>query len=135
MSVIGHGAKDRLFCFITVKQFLPSTCSCSRLGPMPSLVTAYFCLDAFGPRALRTTVSDRLPSMLFCLVVQIGTFTLFQETYRRPTFKQVHISGPKSDFEHRLLTQDRAMRAGIDDVGIGTLFGLYDYRSARCLLC
>lgn len=59
---------------------------------------------------------------------RIGTFTLFQETYHRPTFKQMHISGPKSDFEHRLLTQDRAMRAGIDDVGIGTLFGLYDYR-------
>ena len=132
MSVIGHGAKDILFCFITVKQFLPSTCSCSRLGrkhnPLPSLVTAYFCLDAFGPRALRTMVSDSLYSMLFCLVLQIGTFTLFQETYHRPTFKQMHISGPKSDFEHRLLTQDRAMRAGIDDVGIGTLFGLYDYR-------
>lgn len=59
---------------------------------------------------------------------KVGTFTLFQETYHRPTFKQMHVSGPKSDFDHRLLTQDRAMRGGIDDVGIGTLFGLYDYR-------
>lgn len=58
----------------------------------------------------------------------VGTFTLFQETYHRPTFKTMHISGPKSDFDHRLLTQDRAFRGGIDDVGIGTLFGLYDYR-------
>lgn len=58
----------------------------------------------------------------------VGTFTLFQETYHRPTFKKMHISGPKSDFDHRLLTQDRAFRGGIDDVGIGTLFGLYDYR-------
>lgn len=40
----------------------------------------------------------------------------------------MHISGPKSDYNHRLLTQDRAMRGGLDDVGIGTLFGLYDYR-------
>lgn len=36
---------------------------------------------------------------------QVGTFTLFQETYHRPTFKKMHVSGPKSDFEHRLLTQ------------------------------
>ena len=58
----------------------------------------------------------------------VGTFTLFQETYHRPTFAKMHVSGPKSDYEHRLLSQDRAMRAGLDDVGIGTLFGLYDYR-------
>jgi len=60
--------------------------------------------------------------------VQIGTFTLFQETYHRDTFRKMHVSGPKSDYNHRLLTQDRAMRAGLDDVGIGTLFGLFDYR-------
>lgn len=36
---------------------------------------------------------------------QVGTFTLFQETYHRPTFKQMHISGPKSDYDHRLLSQ------------------------------
>lgn len=59
---------------------------------------------------------------------KVGTFTLFQETYHRPTFKKMHVSGPKSDYDHRLLTQDRAMRAGLDDVGIGTLFGLFDYR-------
>jgi 2-iminoacetate synthase len=40
----------------------------------------------------------------------------------------MHVSGPKSDYNHRLLTQDRAFRGGIDDVGIGTLFGLYDYK-------
>jgi 2-iminoacetate synthase ThiH len=54
----------------------------------------------------------------------VGTFTLFQETYHRPTFKQMHVSGPKSDYDHRLLSQDRAMIGGIDDVGIGALFGL-----------
>lgn len=59
---------------------------------------------------------------------KIGTFTLFQETYNRGAFKAMHVSGPKSDYDHRLLTQDRAMRAGLDDVGIGALFGLFDYR-------
>lgn len=53
---------------------------------------------------------------------------MFQETYHRPTFQQMHLSGPKSHYNNRLLTQDRAMRAGLDDVGIGTLFGLYDYK-------
>lgn len=59
---------------------------------------------------------------------KIGTYTLFQETYHRPTFKYMHISGPKSDYDNRVLTFDRAMRAGLDDVGIGVLYGLYDYK-------
>ncbi|PSC67160.1 [e] hydrogenase H-cluster radical SAM maturase [Micractinium conductrix] len=58
----------------------------------------------------------------------IGTYTLFQETYHRPTFKHMHIAGPKSDYDNRVQTHDRAMRAGLDDVGLGTLFGLYDYK-------
>lgn len=40
-----------------------------------------------------------------CVHVQVGTFTLFQETYHRETFKKMHVSGPKSDYDHRLLTQ------------------------------
>ncbi|EFN57653.1 hypothetical protein CHLNCDRAFT_30311 [Chlorella variabilis] len=59
---------------------------------------------------------------------KIGTYTLFQETYHRPTFKHMHIAGPKSDYDNRVMTHDRAMRAGLDDVGLGTLFGLYDYK-------
>lgn len=164
------------------------------------------------------TCNSPLPHRPNChTCAQIGTFTLFQETYHRETFRQMHVSGPKSDYSHRLLTQvggsscfpcrlamaclrsccavrpvglaeaeflrhssdksprpkpasprglytywlwrarvracppsapvsplaalkiplhlayplfvkDRAMRAGLDDVGIGTLFGLYDYR-------
>jgi 2-iminoacetate synthase ThiH len=58
----------------------------------------------------------------------IGTYTLFQETYHRATFKQMHPYGPKSDYDHRLLTMDRAQLGGLDDVGIGALFGLADYR-------
>ncbi|CEM24055.1 unnamed protein product [Vitrella brassicaformis CCMP3155] len=58
----------------------------------------------------------------------VGTYTLFQETYHKPTFHTMHPWGPKSHYENRVLTHDRAMRGGLDDVGIGVLFGLYDYR-------
>jgi 2-iminoacetate synthase len=59
---------------------------------------------------------------------KIGTFQLFQETYHLPTYKVMHRSGPKTDYRYRLYGMHRAMEAGIDDVGIGVLFGLYDYR-------
>ncbi|NMA95112.1 MAG: [FeFe] hydrogenase H-cluster radical SAM maturase HydG [Clostridiales bacterium] len=58
--------------------------------------------------------------------IGIGTYILFQETYHRPTYEDVHISGPKSDYDYHLTAFDRAMEAGIDDVGGGALFGLYD---------
>ncbi len=58
----------------------------------------------------------------------IGTYQLFQETYHRGTYTKVHLSGPKKDFDWRLSAMDRAMEAGIDDVGIGPLLGLYDWR-------
>lgn len=56
----------------------------------------------------------------------IGTYILFQETYHKPTYEKMHISGPKSDYEYHLTAFDRAMEAGIDDVGGGALFGLAD---------
>mmetsp|Transcript_16435 Transcript_16435/g.33157 ORF Transcript_16435/g.33157 Transcript_16435/m.33157 type:complete len:542 (-) Transcript_16435:145-1770(-) len=59
---------------------------------------------------------------------QVGTYTIFQETYHPEAFKRYHPYGPKSDYEHRLQTMDRAQIAGVDDVGIGALFGLHDYR-------
>jgi 2-iminoacetate synthase len=58
----------------------------------------------------------------------IGTYQIFQETYHEQTYAAVHPSGPKADFEKRLLATDDAMEAGIDDVGIGALLGLYDYK-------
>lgn len=57
----------------------------------------------------------------------IGTYQLFQETYHRPTYEKVH-RGPKADYERQLFAHDRAFAAGIDDVGLGVLFGLYDYK-------
>ncbi len=59
---------------------------------------------------------------------KIGTYQLFQETYHYPTYKKMHLSGPKSDYNYHLTAMDRALQAGIDDVGVGILFGLHDYR-------
>ncbi len=58
----------------------------------------------------------------------IGTYQVFQETYHRETYARVHVAGAKSNYDWRATAMDRAMQAGIDDVGIGVLFGLYDWR-------
>jgi len=58
----------------------------------------------------------------------IGTYQIFQESYHPETYAKVHLGGKKRDFAHRLTALDRAMEAGIDDLGIGALFGLYDWR-------
>lgn len=59
---------------------------------------------------------------------EIGTYQLFQETYNPKIYQQVHVAGKKADYDWRLTAIDRAMEAGIDDVGIGALFGLADWR-------
>jgi len=58
----------------------------------------------------------------------IGTYQIFQETYHEETYRKLHVAGTKSDFNNRLDAVDNAFKAGIDDVGIGPLLGLYDYR-------
>jgi len=58
----------------------------------------------------------------------IGTYQLFQETYHRETYRAVHVGGKKRDYDWRVTAMHRAMEAGIDDVGIGVLFGLADWR-------
>jgi 2-iminoacetate synthase len=58
----------------------------------------------------------------------IGTYQIFQETYDPEAYKWYHLGGRKSDYEWRLTSLDRAQEAGIDDVGVGALFGLYDWR-------
>ncbi|MCO5264925.1 MAG: [FeFe] hydrogenase H-cluster radical SAM maturase HydG [Lentimicrobium sp.] len=58
----------------------------------------------------------------------IGTYQIFQETYHPEAYKNYHLGGKKRDFDYRLTSLDRAQEAGIDDVGIGALFGLYDWR-------
>lgn len=58
----------------------------------------------------------------------IGTYQIFQETYHPEIYKTYHLGGKKRDFNYRLTSLDRAQEAGLDDVGIGALFGLYDWR-------
>ncbi len=69
-------------------------------------------LDVEGFKILRTA--------------DIGTFQCFQETYHQKTYESVHLSGKKKDFLWRLYAHHRAIEAGIEDVGIGVLLGLYD---------
>ncbi|HSK11326.1 MAG TPA: [FeFe] hydrogenase H-cluster radical SAM maturase HydG [Vicinamibacterales bacterium] len=59
---------------------------------------------------------------------KIGTYQLFQETYHRETYGRVHLGGRKRNYDWRVTAMDRAMQAGINDVGIGVLFGLFDWR-------
>lgn len=59
---------------------------------------------------------------------KIGTYQIFQETYHRETYSRMHIGGKKKNYDYRVTAPHRAMEAGIDDVGIGVLFGLFDYR-------
>ena len=58
----------------------------------------------------------------------IGTYILFQETYNKANYEALHPTGPKSDYAWHTEAMDRAMQGGIDDVGIGVLFGLETYR-------
>ncbi|HPM92075.1 MAG TPA: [FeFe] hydrogenase H-cluster radical SAM maturase HydG, partial [Bacteroidales bacterium] len=58
----------------------------------------------------------------------VGTYQIFQETYHPETYKKYHTGGFKRDYENRLTSLDRAQEAGLDDVGIGVLFGLYEWR-------
>lgn len=57
----------------------------------------------------------------------IGTYQLFQETYHRATYERLHKGGPKADYERQVTAHLRAFEAGLDDFGLGVLFGLYDW--------
>ena len=58
----------------------------------------------------------------------IGTYILFQETYHKENYEKLHPTGPKHDYAYHTEAMDRAMDGGIDDVGLGVLFGLNNYR-------
>ncbi len=67
---------------------------------------------------------------------EIGTYILFQETYHKESYEKLHPTGPKHDYKYHTEAMDRAMEGGIDDVGIGVLFGLelYPYEFAALLM-
>ena len=62
----------------------------------------------------------------------IGTYILFQETYKKESYLQLHPTGPKHDYDYHTEAMDRAMEGGIDDVGLGVLYGLEMYRYEFC---
>ncbi len=64
----------------------------------------------------------------------IGTYILFQETYHKESYEKLHPAGPKHDYAYHTEAMDRAMEGGIDDVGLGVLFGLELYRYEYCAL-
>ena len=66
----------------------------------------------------------------------IGTYILFQETYHKQSYLKLHPTGPKHDYDYHTEAMDRAMEGGIDDVGLGVLFGLemYKYEFAGLLM-
>ena len=66
----------------------------------------------------------------------IGTYILFQETYHKESYEKLHPTGPKHDYDYHTEAMDRAMEGGIDDVGLGVLFGLelYKYEFAGLLM-
>lgn len=69
-----------------------------------------------------------IPEFKLLKEANIGTYQLFQETYHHETYKNVHTGGKKKDYDFRVTALHRAMEAGIDDVGIGVLFGLFNFR-------
>ena len=58
----------------------------------------------------------------------IGTYILFQETYHKESYEKLHPTGPKHNYAYHTEAMDRVMQGGIDDVGLGVLFGLENYR-------
>ena len=64
----------------------------------------------------------------------IGTYILFQETYNKESYEKLHPTGPKHNYAYHTEAMDRAMSAGIDDVGLGVLFGLEGYEYEFCAL-
>lgn len=93
--------------------------------------TVYSVKDSKGSQIRRINVEIQpLSEEEFHILkdIKIGTYTVFQETYHRETYKQMHPKGKKSNYDWRIQVMDRALTNGMHDVGIGTLFGLYDYK-------
>jgi len=98
---------------------------------LKSIETIYDCKDSKNNSIQRINVEiEPLENEEFQIIknIPIGTYTVFQETYHKQTYEKVHLSGKKSDYNFRLEVMHRALSNGLNDVGIGALFGLFDYR-------
>lgn len=106
----------------------PKSCALSYLGE--SIATVYSVTRARNAiRRVNVNVAPMSTTDFRTLKsFGIGTYQCFQETYHRETYARVHPSGAKRNYDWRATAMDRALEAGIDDVGVGVLFGLYDAR-------
>jgi 2-iminoacetate synthase len=98
---------------------------------MQSIETVYSVRNVKGSSIRRINIEiEPLSDEEFRIIkdVPIGTYTVFQETYQRETYKKSHLAGKKMDYDWRLEVMHRGLANGMEDVGIGALFGLYDYR-------
>jgi len=98
---------------------------------METIETAYSVKTEHGGEIRRINVEIaplEVDEYMLLKTTGIGTAVLFQETYHHETYKIMHPSGPKKDYANRLTAMHRAQEGGINDVGIGALFGLYDYK-------
>jgi 2-iminoacetate synthase len=98
---------------------------------MEAIETAYSVKTEHGGEIRRINVEIaplEVDEYMLLKTTGIGTAVLFQETYHHETYKIMHPSGPKKDYANRLTAMHRAQEGGINDVGIGALFGLYDYK-------
>ena len=98
---------------------------------LKSIEIIYDCKDSKNNSIQRINVEiEPLENEEFQIIknIPIGTYTVFQETYHKQTYEKVHLSGKKSDYNFRLEVMHRALSNGLNDVGIGALFGLFDYR-------
>ena len=109
-------------------------------GEDPVRNTMDYYLECIGPSTVSTTEMERSAGSISILQQQlsiitdcskeagIGTYILFQETYHKESYLSLHPTGPKHDYNYHTEAMDRAMQGGIDDVGLGVLFGLDKYR-------
>ena len=99
---------------------------------MEAIETAYAVKTSDGKGEIRRINVEiaplSIPDFRRLKTAGIGTYVLFQETYHRETYARMHPPGPKADFDWRLSAMDRALEAGLNDVGIGALLGLHDFR-------
>lgn len=94
--------------------------------------TIYSVVNSKGSRIRRVNVNIAATTVenYRCLArAEIGTYNLFQETYHRPTYETAHPYGTlKGDYERQLFAMNRAIEGGLQDLGLGVLYGLYDWR-------
>jgi 2-iminoacetate synthase len=97
---------------------------------LDSIATIYATKSGHGEmRKVHANIAPPTVEQFYALrEANLGVYQCFQESYHRPTYASVHKSGKKADFDWRATVMHRAMASGIGDVGMGVLYGLYDWR-------